>query len=170
MWQGYTLRLSLSRLFLRLCSRCSAFWWIRPPPREYEGICSFWCLPARGSASAHTAQQRTRADAHAAHMRMLRSTAHAHMRTMPTMRICVWSAQSTHSHIRHVEGALSAHTRIICAYALPRSMCAHARVRILCVRILCPHCNSGGGGSCRRQWKSAAPRGRRGTDSGDTVS
>ena len=29
---------------------------------------------------------------------------------------------------------------------------------------------SGGGGSCRRQGKSAAPRGRRGTDRGDTVS
>ena len=29
---------------------------------------------------------------------------------------------------------------------------------------------SGGGGSCRRQGKSAAPRGRRGSDGGDTVS
>ena len=126
------------------------------PLENREENDAFWAFARGASASAHAAQHRTCADAQGAPMRTLRSTAHAHM---PTMRICVWSAQSTHSHIRHVEGALSAHTRIICAYALPRSMCAHARVRILCVRILCPHCNSGGGGSCRRQGKSAAPRG-----------
>ena len=89
--------------------------------------------------------------------------------------LCIVCADyaSTHNIRRMRICALNAHYR---ASALMRIICAHAHVRIICARILClrscrlrlrrlsscPHCYSGGGGSCRRQGKSAAPSGRRG--------
>ena len=96
------------------------------PSREGVCLCAY-------CAAAHMRRCACCAYAHAAQNR---SCAHAHMRTM---RICALSAQNTHPRIIHAEGALSAHMRIICAYALPRIICAHARVRILCVRIFCAH-------------------------------
>ena len=123
-WQGHALRLSLSRLSLRRCPEIVAFGWIRSPPREYEGRCSPWGLPARGSASAHAAQQRTCADAHAAHMRTLRSTAHARMRTM---RIVYAEYASAHNTRRRRIIRAHGHYLRICATAhhLRSCTCAH---------------------------------------------
>ena len=94
-------------------------------------------------ADAHNAQQRTCAYAHYAHLRIVcAECASAH--NMRRMRIC----------------ALNAHYLRICANAHHLRSCpCRLRSRRLSS---CPHCNSGGGGSCRRQWKSAAPMGRRG--------
>ena len=79
---------------------------------------------AMGSASGHTAHQRTRADAHAAHMRTLRSTAHAHMRTM---RIVYAEYASAHNTRRRRIIRAHAHYLRICATAhhLRSCTCAH---------------------------------------------
>ena len=120
MRQGHTL--SLSSNFLRRCSRTIAFRWIRPPPREYEGICSTWGLPAMGSAAAHTAQQRACADAHATHMHPLRSTAH-----MRTMRMVYAEYVSVPNTRRRRIIRAHAHYLRICATAhhLRSCTCAH---------------------------------------------
>ena len=105
-----------------------------------------------------------------AHIRIGAECADAHY--APLRIVCAEYA-SAHNIRRMRICALNAHYR---AYALMRIICAHAHVRIICARILClrscrlrsrrlsscPHCYSGGGGSCRRQGKSAAPAGRRG--------
>ena len=97
---------------------------------------ALWAFPRGVSASAHTAQQRRCADAHGAHMRTLRSTAHAHMRTM---RIVYAEYASAHNTRRRRIIRAHGHYLRIYAYALPRIICAHAHVRILCVRIFCAH-------------------------------
>ena len=135
------MRLSLSRLSLRRCPEIVAFCWIRSPPREYEGRCSPWGLPARGSASAHAAQHRTCAHAHYAHLRIVCAEyasahntrrrriirAHAHY-----LRIC-----ATAHHLRSCTCAhtLRAHLLRPCAApivhaALGHAAFAHARIVI----------------------------------------
>ena len=107
---------------------------------------ALWVFCAMGSASAHTAQQRTCAGAHAAHMRTLRSTAHAHMRTMRivcaeyasahnTRRRCIIRAHAHYLRSCTCAHTLRAHLLRPCAApfvhaALGHAAFAHARIVI----------------------------------------
>ena len=115
------MRFSLSSIFLRRCSKIIAFRWIRPPSRGYEGICSTWGLPAMGSASAHTAQQRTCADAHAAQHRTCAHAHYAHLRI-----VCAEYASAHNTRRRRIIRAHAHYLRICAtAYHLRSCTCAH---------------------------------------------